>query len=234
VLQVSTTVLVGSARYSLWQQVKVLVEGVPVVLQVLCLTQSALDLSARFIHCFNPAEPPLEAGDKLSQSSHLLCLTSHRINRWYRESPATRSVCDDLTSPLSAIKHVVGDGVFDGGPRHVITVRTDGVRMLRDVPGLHPGWGSEPLEDLLTKVTRIAKGGVTLDESQLSCGLRHVVLTWRVWVAERSESELRSSRRVQQRLSSCEFEQLLDGGCNGVGVVEVRLRGLLTELERLL
>ena len=37
-----------------------------------------------------------------------------------------------------------------------------------------------------------------------------------------------------QRLSSCEFEQLLDRGCNGVGVVEVRLRGLLTELERLL
>ena len=44
-----------------------------------------------------------------------------------------------------------------------------------------------------------------------------------------------ADRRVQQRLSSCEFEQLLDsGGCNGVGVVEVRLRRLLSELKRLL
>ena len=40
VLQVGTTVLVGSARYmySLWQQINVLVEGVPVVLQILRLT----------------------------------------------------------------------------------------------------------------------------------------------------------------------------------------------------
>ena len=37
-----------------------------------------------------------------------------------------------------------------------------------------------------------------------------------------------------QRLFSCEFEQLLDGGCNGVGGVKVWLRRLLSELERLL
>ena len=36
------------------------------------------------------------------------------------------------------------------------------------------------------------------------------------------------------RLFSCEFEQLLDGGCNGVGGVKVWLRRLLHQLERLL
>ena len=37
-----------------------------------------------------------------------------------------------------------------------------------------------------------------------------------------------------QRLFSCEFEQLLDGGCSEVGGVKVWLRRLLSELERLL
>ena len=56
--------------------------------------------------------------------------------------------------------------------------------MLRDVRGLHPGRGAELFEDLVTKVTRITEGGVTLDEAQLgSCWLRHVVLAWRVGVA---------------------------------------------------
>ena len=141
VLQVSSTQSVWSARDSLWQQVKVSTEDVPVVLQVLRLTQSALDLSvsARFVHCFNPAEPPLEAGDKLSQSSHLLWLALYRLHRRYVESPAFWSVSSDSTSPVSAIKFVGGDGVFDSGPRHVVTVRADSVRMLRDVLALHPG-----------------------------------------------------------------------------------------------
>ena len=124
----------------------------------------------------NPVEPPPEADDELSQSSHLLWITLYSLQRRYCESPATRSVRSDTTSPLSAIKHVVGDGVFNGGPRHIVIVRADDIRMLRDAPALHPGRGPEPLENLVTKVTRIAKGGVTLDESQLSCGLRHVVL----------------------------------------------------------
>ena len=63
--------------------------------------------------------------------------------------------------------------------------------------------------------------------------MRHVVLAGRVGVAEHSESEMGSRRK--QRLARSEFEQLLyGGGCNRVGVTEVWLRWLLSELGRLL
>jgi hypothetical protein len=82
-------------------------------------------------------------------------------------------------------------------------------------------------------VTRITKGGVTLDEAQLSGDvLRHVVLAGRVGVAEHSEGELGSRRK--QRLANCGIWLLLNSGCNGVGGVKVWLRWLLSELERLL
>ena len=57
------------------------------VLQILRLAQSALDLVARFVNCFNSAEHSLEVPDELSKSSHLLRLTLHCIHRRYRESP---------------------------------------------------------------------------------------------------------------------------------------------------
>jgi hypothetical protein len=204
-----------------------------VVLQILRLTESALDLGTRFIHCLYPAEPPLEVGDQLQQASHLLWLTCYSIHRRHRESSACWRGCVDFSTTHPAIKDVGGDSLFNGGARYVIAVSTDGVGLLCYVPGLHPGGSAKPFEHLLTERAGIAEDGVTLDKAQLSGGGLHpVVLAGRVGVAEHSKCELGSKRK--QRLVNCEFWQLLNSGCNGVGGVKVWLRRLLSELERLL
>ena len=93
VLQVSSTQSVWSAWDSLWQQVKVSAEGVPVVLPILHLAQSTLALVARFVHCLNSAEHSLEETDKFSQATYHCWLTLYSLHRRYRESPEQWHIC---------------------------------------------------------------------------------------------------------------------------------------------
>jgi hypothetical protein len=139
VLQVSSTQPVWSAWDSLWKQVQVPAEGVPVVLQIVRLAKSARDLVARFVHCFNPAEHPLEVFDELSQSFHLLRFTNQCNNRRNRESPGCWRSCCDLTTTHPAIRVVGGDSVLNRGARHVIAVCANRIRVLGDASDLHPG-----------------------------------------------------------------------------------------------